>query len=242
MQETLEKFLRMPITKTKEVFEEFMKLKGAIKRGEGLESFVYIRGSRKNKVLLVAHADTVWNKNNENIDDLEGQKLIFENGRYRNLNGGLGADDRAGCAILWILKDLGHSILVTSGEEMGQMASNFLIKENQDLAEEINTEHQFIVEFDRRNSKDYKCYEVGTDEFRKYIETVTGYKEPNRRSATDIRILCQKICGVNLSIGFYNEHSEDEYLVYEEWLSTLKMAQKWLSRDDLPKFELQKSG
>jgi hypothetical protein len=236
MQEILEKFLKMPISRTKEVFDEFLKIDGGIYGGDGLSSFLYIRGRRKNKVLLVAHADTVWDENYGRANSPIGLKLVFENGIYRNTFGGFGADDRAGCAILWLLKDLGHSLLITSGEEQGQIGSNFIMNENPDIANEINNEHQFIIQFDRRGSKDYKCYDVGTDEFRKYIESVTGYKEPNRESNTDIRILCRDICGVNLSIGYYNEHSDEAYLVYEEWLNTLNLAKDWLSKEDLPRF------
>lgn len=237
MQEVIEKFLKMPITRTDEVFEEFMNINGAVRKGDNLSSFLYIPGKRENRVLLVAHADTVWDENYRRDNQPEGLELIFENGLYKNKYGGFGADDRAGCAIVWLLKDLGHSILITSGEEQGQRGSIFLMEQNIDLAEEINKEHQFIVQFDRCNSNDYKCYDVGTDEFRKYVEKETGYKEPDRSSRTDIKVLCKEICGVNLSIGFYNEHDHEAYLVFEEWLNTLNLARKWLSKNNLPRFE-----
>lgn len=236
MQKTLEKFLKMPIRETKEVFDEFLNLKGAIKRGEGLTSFVYIPGTRENRVLLVAHADTVWDDNYRKNGKPEDIEIVFEKGVYRNRYGGFGADDRAGCAIVWLLKDLGHSILITSGEEHGQVGSRFLMEECPDIADEINYEHQFIVQFDRSGGSDYKCYDVGTDEFRNYIENQTGFKEPDRLRTTDIRVLCRDICGVNLSIGYYKEHTDEAYLVLDEWLNTLKLARKWLSQTDLPKF------
>jgi hypothetical protein len=37
----------------------------------------------------------------------------------------LGADDRAGLAILWLLRDLGHSLMVTDLEEHGRMGSTY---------------------------------------------------------------------------------------------------------------------
>ena len=35
---------------------------------------------------------------------------------------------------------------------------------NKDIADEINHDHQFVIQFDRRNGRDFKCYDVGTDE------------------------------------------------------------------------------
>lgn len=234
MRQVLEEFLKMPISKTDQVFNKFIELDGSVTRGEGVKRYVYIPGWRKNKVLLVAHADTYWQEDYERNGNFEGLELMYENGKYINA---FGADDRAGCAILWLLKDLGHSLLITSGEENQQIGAKFLMEENIDLAEEINKEHQFIVEFDRRGRNDYKCYDVGTDEFRKYIEMVTGYQEPDRKSSTDIKVLCKEICGVNLSLGYYKEHTNETYLVYEEWLHTLNLARRWLNSENLPKFK-----
>ena len=54
-------------------------------------------------------------------------------------------------------------------------------------------------------------------------------------SFTDICTLCDGICGVNLSVGYYCEHQRNEFIVIDEWLNTLNVAMKWLSMDDLPK-------
>ena len=64
-----------------------------------------------------------------------------------------------------------------------------------------------------------------------------GY-EPNRSSFTDICTLCKTICGVNFSIGYYNEHSKDEYLNVNEWLNTYEMVKKIATMDFLPRFDL----
>ena len=140
--------------------------------------------------------------------------------------------------MLWLLKDLGHSLLVTNGEEHGQTGSTWLMDDNKDIAEEINQDHQFVIEFDSRNGRDFKCYDVGTDEFRSYVAEKTGYRDPDRRSTTDIRTLCRDIAGVNLSIGYHNEHHENEYLSIVEWEHTVGVVQKWLSERKLPKFIL----
>ncbi len=149
---------------------------------------------------------------------------------------GLGADDRAGCAMLWLLKDLGHSLLVTNGEEKGQSGSSWLMDHNKDIADEINRDHQFVIQLDRRNGKDFKCYDVGTDEFRSYVAEKTGYTEPDRRATTDIVTLCREIAGVNLSVGYHNEHGNQEYLNIAEWENTLNVVKEWLSEPNLERF------
>jgi hypothetical protein len=236
--DALTDFLEIPLGNADGVFDLFSKIPGIISRGKGLERFLYMKGARENKVLLVAHADTFWDGQCE-----EKHEVVHENDgvlRSSNRNCGLGADDRAGCAILWLLKDSGHSLLVTSGEEQGCQGSEWLMNspENRDIAEEINRDHQFIVQFDRRNGSDYKCYNVGTAKFRNYVQKITGYSEPDRLSSTDIRILCRDIAGVNLSIGYHNEHTPDECLNMDEWLHTLNLCRSWLAGKRLPKFAL----
>jgi len=228
-------FLKMPLGSSDEVFEKFTTIPEVIHRGSEIERFLYARGKRANKVLLVAHADTYWD---QHYSKKSNQPFVLSdiNGIIRNVNGGLGADDRAGCAILWLLKDMGHSILITDGEEGGKCGSNWLMNENQDIADEINNNHQFVIQLDRKNGKDFKCYSVGTDEFRKYVIQVTGYSEPDRDASTDIVTLCRRITGVNLSIGYRNEHSEDEKLILHEWQHTLNVCRKWLHEDELPNF------
>jgi hypothetical protein len=233
----LKEFLNYPLGSAEPVLARFAALPGALRRGTGPEQFVYIEGRRKNRVLLVAHADTYWNSE-ESGRKKSDHKLIFSNGIISSGTPGygIGADDRAGCAILWLLKGLGHSLLITSGEEKGGLGSNWLMDFNGDIAYRINNNHQFAVQFDRRNSRDYKCYTVGTEDFSCYIEDETGYTMPDVFSYTDIVTLCHRITGVNLSIGYYNEHSANERLVVNEWLHTLEMAETWLNKPDLPLF------
>jgi hypothetical protein len=230
------KFLRYPLDATEGIFDKFLSIPGARSFGYGNERSLYITGSRPKKVILIAHADTYWDADNPCIGNTE---LVIDGERIYNPQGGLGADDRAGCALVWILKDLGHSILITSGEEKGSCAIKWLIDQQPDVIDEINDTHQFMVQFDRGNGRDYKCYDVGTDAFRTYIEQVSGYQEPDRERSTDIKYLCKRICGVNLSIGYHQEHTKEEYLMFDEWQHTLEMAKKWLKESNLPVFKLE---
>ncbi len=237
--EVLGSFLEIPLGSADSVFDRFLEIPGAIYRGEGLERFLYVRGHRSNKVLLVAHADTFWDRE-YGLDPGPINEISIENGEIRAVNDkfGLGADDRAGCAMLWLLRDLGHSLLVTNGEEHGQAGSFWLKNHNKRIYDEINRDHQFVIQLDRRNGRDFKCYDVGTDEFRSYVAEKTGYTEPDRRFTTDIVTLCHEIAGVNLSVGYHNEHRENEYLNIAEWGHTLNVVREWLSEPNLDRFAL----
>ena len=217
----------------------------------GKNNFVYVPGKRSDRALLIAHADTVWDtyyyQSGKREDDVAVRQLRKQKHRPVIRDGiisqrgwkewGLGADDRAGCAMLWLLKNSGHSLLVTDGEEHGQIGANYLIGHYPGLAEELNG-HSYMIQFDRRGNNDYKTYRLPvTDEFRSYIEEKTGFCDAGMTARTDIVALCKKICGVNLSIGYHNEHKPQETLVYRDWLNTYRIAERLL-RDEQPGFPL----
>lgn len=220
----LERFLSISVNNDDEIFDIFKNLPNATYRqGERPnERFVYIRGTRDDKVLLVAHADTVWDKNWIGEDEKYTQKLGYSFGIYYNKNSfldfGIGADDRAGCAILYLLRNSGHSILIVDGEEHCQVGSKFLKNANKDIFDEINN-HCYALQFDRRNKRDYKCYNIPVEaNFKEFIEKNLEFSDAGKNSKTDIVVLCDKICGANLSVGYYNEHTRLECLDYKDWL------------------------
>lgn len=237
--EVLRRFLSLSTSQTSGVFAAFGVTPGDIMRGAGPRRFLYRRGWRKNRVLLVAHADTVWDFSYF-LPEPRNPGLIERDGVFRSSSPdcGLGADDRAGCALVWLLQELGHSILITSGEERGQQASQWIMTDvrNQDIAEEIQREHQFVVELDRRNGRDFTCYNVGTKQFRRYVGKMTGFTEPGDVLTSDIAVLCRDVVGVNLSVGYYLPHTPKEYLDTLQWLHTLVVCRSWLSQEGLPRF------
>ena len=106
------------------------------------------------------------------------------------------------------------------------------------LHEEIQQKYQFIVEFDKQGNDEFKCYDVGTPKFSRYISQVTGFREiPAQGRRSDISMIATELCGVNLSTGYYKEHHLGEYLVVEEWLRILQIALDWLQDSDLPRFK-----
>jgi len=251
---TLLQFLNYTNDNSIKIFNKFKQLPGAIFREQTSSTrdqrrFVYIEGTRKDKVVLVAHADTIFGDNSFfstnhhflNITPKSKKRLKLIGDFFVGIDQfgkqvPIGADDRAGCAILWELRNSGHSLLIVDGEESGLVGSDWLMTNNRDIARKINS-HQFMIQFDRRGSSDFKCYNVATQEFRNFIAKETNFKEPDRYSFTDITLLCDSVCGVNLSVGYYNEHTSREIINYKEWLNTLKITQTLLSKP-LLKFPL----
>ncbi len=227
----LYKFLSMPLSSSDEVFDTFAALDGAIlKIGEGKQRFLYVPGKRKDRCLLLAHADTFFDRDYINKEVKNSLKL--ENGVYSSTSPecGIGADDRAGCAMLWLLRDSGHSLLILDGEEHGQVGSHYLKEHEPELFEEINS-HTFMLQLDRRYQHDYRFYDLPvSDAFREYVITETGYTDSDGPGRTDIGTLAEKICAVNLSVGYYDEHTPNERLVVSEWENTLKIVRTMLAK------------
>ncbi len=228
--DTLKEFLSYPLNSSEEIMDRFRGLPNAIwKKGlENQQQFVFVKGNREDAATIIAHADTVFSNFGEH-DFIEEDGII----KSTTPNCGLGADDRAGCAILWLLKDSGHHLLITDGEERGQIGARWLMREHKDIASIIH-QSSFMMQFDRRHGTDYKVYHIPvTEEFKQYIESETGYTEPNKGSFTDIVSLCNhpdSCCGVNLSVGYRNEHYPDENLNIQEWENTLQIATKMLAK------------
>jgi len=181
-------------------------------------SYIYAKGNIP--VMLVSHMDTVFFKQ---------PTKIFHDPVYNVLwsPDGLGADDRAGIySILNITKEFKPYVLFTSAEESGGLGAY-------DAAEDLSIPKvKYIIELDRQGFNDCVFYDCVNPLFIKYIESF-GFIE-NYGSFSDISALCPiwDIAGVNLSIGYYNQHTKAEYLNLNEMFNTIKKVKVMLS--DLP--------
>jgi hypothetical protein len=208
---------------------------------------VFIPGERDDRVLLVAHVDTVWHDSHKlKVGFNEEHALFFSATRVKGVGKkygkpyvkglGIGADDRAGVAAVWALRDLGHSLLLVNGEEHGCLGSYNLMS-NPEMAK-VMQDHQFAMQFDRNGRDDLVFYNVGTNHFEKWMQrNMPGFSR-NHGSFTDICVLCEKICGVNVSIGYRNEHTPNEVLNLRYFVNTVETAKNLLEKSKLPRFEL----
>ena len=200
-------------------------LKQNYKKVQKTEDFIIAHGNIP--VALVAHMDTVFKS--------PAEELFYD--RKKNVMWsptGMGADDRAGVfAIIQIIKD-GYRphIIFTTDEEIGCVGAGKLSNLKCPFSD-----LRYIIQLDRRNSNDCVFYDCDNPDFEKYVESfgfVTAWG-----TFTDICELCPEweVAGVNLSIGYRDEHSVSEILFVGQMLSTIEKVKKMLSAEEIPSFK-----
>ena len=226
-------FLRTPLDDGGEILRRFAALPGAVV-GEGkgpLQRYVFVPGSRKDGVVLVAHVDTVWDRNYDKA--FSGERDVkFESGVFSSTNPecGIGADDRAGCAMLWALRDCGHSLLVTDGEEHGKRGANYLKKSNPRLFRHLNR-HCYMIELDWTGTRSCLFNQVdNTKKFKGDIQAALNLADGGPKGGTDLQVLCRNVCGVNVGVGWHGCHRNGETLVLAEWENTLAELSAFLAK------------
>lgn len=175
------------------------------------DGFLYAKGDVP--VLLVAHMDTV----HKTVCHV----IKKENGRISSPQG-IGGDDRCGVYMIGqVLRTLRCSVLLCEDEEKGGVGANLFAKTNYINTLDVN----YMIEFDRRGSNDAVFYSCANEDFINFVLDGTGYKEA-RGTYSDISTLmpASKLCGVNLSSGYHNEHTTGEYVVFDEVQDTISAA------------------
>lgn len=172
----------------------------------------YVMAKGDIPVMLVAHLDTVFKIPPYNFFWDRDKNVIFADGT------GLGADDRAGVfGILYILNHtkMRPSVLFTRGEETGGRGAKL-------AAKTLSPSVKYLVELDRQGHRECVFYDCGNREFERYVNSFGFHTEWG--SFSDISILCPewKVAGVNLSIGYYHEHTYGEILFADEMMDTVK--------------------
>lgn len=196
-----------------------------------IETNDYIFAEGDIPIALVAHMDTVFE---EGITS-NGRELYYDKKHNVMFSPyGAGFDDKAGVfAILQIIKGgLKPHIIFTTDEEYGAIGASKLA-----LLDCPFSDLRYLIQLDRRGSNDCVFYNCNNDEFVDYIENF-GFVW-NYGSFTDISELCPAwgIAGVNLSIGYRDEHSTNEILFVGQLLSTINKVKKMLMEKNIPQFK-----
>lgn len=223
-------FLQCPLQDGEAILRRFAALPNAIS-GQGehpLERFVYVPGTRKDRVVLLAHCDTVWDRNYRTVEG--EQKLREENGVLSGTEAlfGIGADDRAGCAMLWQFRNSGHSLLVLDGEEHGHFGAKYLCRAYPKLLRELNR-HAYMLQLDLWGGD--LCMYHSIPNSRRFCDMIEGwgFREERRKNGTDIVYLCKRACGANLSVGYRGFHLPAETLDVRQWQQVLETLQDRLA-------------
>ncbi|MEM1684583.1 MAG: hypothetical protein QXD60_02395 [Nanopusillaceae archaeon] len=182
--------------------------------------------------ILVAHMD-IAQKRGQLKDD-----YIVANDRFIWSPLGIGGDDRCGVYALMELAHLEVNLLFTHWEEIGGIgAQEFVVSE---IAEKIDP--PYFIELDRRGIGDcvaYNCDEDNEDWYKKidkFFNWTVG-------SFSDIEILGRywQVCSVNLSIGFFHEHTTAEYIDLIAMEKTIGKVPLLLAELGKEKYELPMS-
>lgn len=174
-----------------------------------LHDSVLIQG--ESPVLLVAHLDTVFREPVKEI-------IKILNDRVWSSPQGIGGDDR--CGVYALLKIYEQSeikpwLLFCCHEEKGGVGANefttYLHTTQSSLLKPLYG-LKMIIEIDRRGGNEAVYYECGNFELKEYIEkkgfiTKTG-------SFSDICVIAPAldVAAVNLSAGYYKNHTTREYV------------------------------
>ena len=196
------------------------------------DGFIFVPGSIP--FAVTAHMDTV---HKELIEDFYDYRKEMDE-HILSSPQGIGGDDRCGIFMILKLLEAGFrpTVIFCEDEEMGCIGSDKFTK-HEDLVKKLS-ECNYIIELDRKGSKDAVFYECDNEEFTNYIVTTTGYTE-EWGSCSDISYLAPAagIAAVNLSCGYYNPHQTKEYVNYTEMMNTVEVVKKLLKDKDVKQFE-----
>lgn len=194
---------------------------------EVIETEDYIVAKGNIPVALCAHMDTVFPH--------PATEVFYD--RIKNViwsPQGLGADDRAGIfAIIQIIrKGLRPHIILTTDEEKGGFGAIAVAMDECPF-----NDLRYIIQLDRRGADDCVFYDCDNQKFTEYVESF-GFTEAIG-SFSDISTICPewKVAGVNLSVGYRDEHSVSEVLFVGHLLNTIDKVVKMLQVKNIPAFE-----
>lgn len=215
-----------------------MKLKGVLKQMLSKyypevideDGFLYVR-SQGVDVMLIAHMDTVHKEKCKKIVEIkkDGQKILWS-------PQGIGGDDRCGIFMITeLLKTTSFrpAIVFCEDEEIGCVGAGKFAKWLNKNADTSELNIKYLIELDRRNGNDAVFYYCGNKEFKEYITSATGYVEAIG-SYSDICEISPvlDVASVNLSCGYYKEHTLDHYVIVEEMEKTFLAVRTLLAGVD----------
>ncbi len=201
------------------IISKLQKNKYTIIRKDNMYIFGIPPGDKIIPVLLCAHWDT------KRLPEIPVSLEIGKNGdAVTNSCGILGADDRAGVqAILEVCNIYNQMpyVLFTNYEETGMTGMVEFI--NSGVLWDYENNINLIISVDRMGDNELvsSLHSHIPDEVIP-IALSCGYM-PGNGWVTDSYLLEKEfnIAAINVSIGFYNQHSKNEYLSIEDWQSSV---------------------
>jgi len=185
------------------------------------EYYIYHEGNLdKYPVVLVVHTDTVRGEVNYPIKLALAEQMFLI-----NTNGILGADDRAGIAMVDILRKSNPdiSVLFCNFEEIGSKGASELLRDidREIIPSDIFDKVKLFIGLDRQGVDHYVTYHYLPFAIENILLDLGLLNRVGSFSDTYILTEYMNIPSINMAIGYHKEHTEEEYLDYEEWLVSL---------------------
>lgn len=184
------------------------------------KKFLYAEGNAP--YMLIAHLDTVHKK-------LPSIICYSKDGNYVMSPQGIGGDDRCGVyIILQLLDKLPYRpyVVFTMDEEIGGVGADEFATYIR--AQEKMPDLKYIVEFDRKGNDDCVFYHCDSDEFVKFVEGFGFTKAYGTFSDISVIAPAMGVAAVNLSSGYYNPHTEHEYVSMNDVNTIIEKSFKML--------------
>lgn len=201
-------------------------IKGVTCTWDNAGNVYFVKGESETYPVVVAHLDQVQRHHSKDFKAVVTEDIVFGYSPSQKEYQGLGADDKNG---LWIaLKCLETfdviKVAFFVGEEIGCVGSS---RCNMDFFANA----RFVVEPDRRGGNDLiteiSGYDIASEAFLNAFDYASfGYKKTSGLM-TDVLELTERGVGVaciNMSCGYYNPHSDEEFTVIADLLNALDLV------------------
>lgn len=173
---------------------------------------------------FVAHLDTVHSDNPE--PTYFGEYVTSINGN------GIGGDDKCGIiACLDLIQNLDNvKVVFFTNEERGGIGSR-------NFDTEFLKDVKYIIEIDRKGQHDFiqnsGSVTLCTDDFAKEFIGMNKSYKIERGTFTDVNNLRYKVpvCMANISSGYYNPHTNKEYINLKHLQQTIDAIHKFAKRN-----------
>ena len=176
------------------------------------------KGVAESYPCVAAHLDQVQRNHSKDFEVIEGKDVVFGYSAKSRAQQGLGADDKNG---IWVAIEClrKYDVLKAAffvGEEIGCVGSSAC-----DLS--FFSDCRYVIQPDRMNGNDLiTSMAVGDVCSKAFVSALGaaayGYKEAHG-SITDVGTLVERGVGIsclNVSCGYYNAHTDNEFTVLSE--------------------------
>ena len=197
--------------------------------------FLLVRGDAP--ILLLAHLDTVHKEPVRVIRRKQGGNILTS-------PQGIGGDDRCGVYALVCSYERAKKkpwMLFTCDEEIGGIGAKAFADayRKKQFPTELD-EVKMLVEIDRRGSHDAVYYSCSNEDFESYITSKGFHTEYGSFSDISILAPAMGVAAVNLSSGYYNAHTTEEYINCKHLEAVMEKVAEIIedaARDEVPRYE-----